>query len=128
MRTRVFIEDGAAGPFQVANGGVGIHTDNKDIALAPGTFEITNMSDVQSVKTAVGKDDALALALVLSEILTQHFPGDDFGSGVAHDLRSGSGCLGTNGVEKFLAGNGRRAALHDYQATGDVGDVRGLKR
>src|SRR6266849_11139600 len=123
----MFIEDGAAGPLEIANTGIGIHTENKNVALAPGAFEITNMSDVQRIKAAVGQDDAPALALMFRESLAQHIPRDDFGSGLTHDLRGGSRCLATDGVEKLFARNGSGAAFHDHQTAGDVGDVSGFE-
>ena len=33
-----------------------------------------------------------------------------------------------NGGQKFGAGHGGSSALHDYQGTSDVGEVRGLER
>src|SRR5260370_1091256 len=86
------------------------------------------MSDVQRIKTAVGKNDAPAVALVFGESLAQHITSHDFGGGLAHHLGGSSGGFATNGVEKLSARDGSRAALHDYQAAGDVGDVRGFER
>src|SRR5467141_264986 len=54
LGTRVFIEDGSSRPFEIADAGIGIHADHENVAFAPGTFEITNMPDVQRIKTAVG--------------------------------------------------------------------------
>src|SRR5467141_1439458 len=86
------------------------------------------MSDVQSIKAAIGKAYAPAVALVFREYLAQHSPRDDFGSGFAHGLRDGSGCLAKDGAEKLFARNGSCAAFHDHQAAGNVGDVRGFER
>jgi hypothetical protein len=44
------------------------------------------MSDVKSIKAAVGKDDAPAAALVFRKFLLQHIARDDFGSGLTHGL------------------------------------------
>jgi hypothetical protein len=44
------------------------------------------MSDVQRIKTAVGKDDALAVALVFREFHAKHISRNDFGSSLAHNL------------------------------------------
>src|SRR5258706_15803902 len=82
----VFIEDWAAGPLEVADAGIGIHADNKNVTFAARTFKITNMSDVQRIKTAVGKDDALAMALVFREFHAQQVSRNDFGSSLAHNL------------------------------------------
>src|SRR5260370_29106745 len=86
-----------------------------------------NVGGMKGIKTAVGKDEALAAALVFGEFLAQHITRDEFGSGFAHDLRGGSRCLGADGLEKLFARNGGSAALHDHQAARDVGDVRGLE-
>src|SRR5260370_34404230 len=86
------------------------------------------MSDVQRIKTAVGKNDMLATTLVFGESLGQHIASHDFGSGLAHHLGGGSGGLATDGVEKLSTRDGSRAALHDYHAAGDVSDVRGFAR
>ncbi len=127
MGTRVFIEDGTAGALQLADAGIRIHADNKDVAFAARAFEITNMSDVQGVKASVGENDPPTATLVVREFLAQHISRDNFGSGFTHDLRSGSGCLVTDGVEKLFAQNGGSATFHDHQAAGDVGDVRGFE-
>ncbi len=49
------------------------------------------MSDVQCVKTPVGKNYALAAALVVRDLLAQYCSGNNFGDGFAHKLRGGSG-------------------------------------
>ena len=52
--------------------------------IAPRAFKITNMPNVQRVKTAIGKDDAPALTLVFRNSFEQYTPRDDFGCGFAH--------------------------------------------
>src|SRR6266581_388402 len=122
------MEDGTAWPFQIADAGIAIHAYNEDVAFATGAFEISNVSDVQRIKAAVGKDDAPSVPLVFRELLAQNISSDDFGGGLAHNLRGGSGCLATDGIEKFLARDGSGAAFHYYEAAGDVSDVRGFER
>src|SRR5260370_21679469 len=124
----IFSEDGAARSFQIEDAGIGIYTDDKKVAFAPGTFEISNMSDVERIKADVGKNDVPSVPLVFSELLEQHVLRDDFGGGLAHNSRRGSGCLATDGIEKFLARDGSGAAFHYYDAAGDVSDVRGFER
>src|SRR5260370_9731606 len=84
------------------------------------------MSDVQRIKTAVGKNDAPAVALVFGESLAQHITSHDFGCGLAHHLAGSSGGFATNGVEKLSARHGSPSALHDYQPAGHVADVCGV--
>ena len=127
LGARAFVEDGAAGPFELADAGIRVDADNENIAFAPRAFEITDMSDVQRVKTTIRKDNALALAPVFSKLLSQCFTRDDFGCGLTHDLGGGSGGLRADGVEKLFLRNSRGAAFHDHQATRDVGDVRTFK-
>src|SRR5207245_7881078 len=98
----VFVEHGAARSFQIANAGISIQADNKDVALAARTFKIAGMSDVQRIEAAVGEDNALTLTPMFCESLTQHISLDDFGSSLTHDLGRGSGGLVTDGVEKLL--------------------------
>jgi hypothetical protein len=58
LRARVFIQEGAAGAFQVAHAGIRVHANDKNVPFKPGSLEITNMPDVQGVEAAVGKDDS----------------------------------------------------------------------
>ena len=44
------------------------------------------------------------------------------------DQEAVSGCLATDGFEKFVAGDRGGAALHDDEAARDVGDVSGFER
>ena len=85
------------------------------------------MADMQSVKAAVGEDDSAAVALEFCQFFTQHIARDDFGSGQTHDLGGGSGSLAADGFEEFFARNRGGAALHDHEATGDIGDVCGFE-
>ena len=128
LGTGIFIEDGAAGAFQVANAGIGVDADDEDVAFAASAFEIANVSDVQSVETAVGEDYATAAAFELCEFISQDIACDNFGSGHSHDLGGGSRGLATNGFEKLITRDGGRATFHDHQAAGDVSDVRGFER
>src|SRR5258708_6006772 len=107
----------------MADAGIGIHAHNENVAFTARTFKITNMSDVQNVEAAIGKDDALAVALVLRELLAELIARDDFGGAFAHVLGGSSGRLATDGVEKLFPRNGSGAAFHYHQAAGDVGNV-----
>src|SRR2546430_8023763 len=86
------------------------------------------MSDVQGVKTAVGKHHAPAVALMLRDLLSQYCSRNNFGNSFAHKLRGGSGCLAADGIEKFRARNRGCATFHHDEASGNVGNVRGFKR
>jgi hypothetical protein len=61
----VLIKNGAAGALQCADTRVSIDADNQEVAFAAGSFEITDVADVKSIKTAVGKNDSLAESPVL---------------------------------------------------------------
>ena len=78
----------AAGPFQGANAGIGIHGDDQEVAFAARAFEIADVPDVQGVEAAVGEDNFAAVALVAGKDSAEFFAGDDFGFGGAHSLRS----------------------------------------
>jgi hypothetical protein len=56
----VLVKNGTAGAFQYADARVSIDADNQEVAFAAGSFEITDVTDVKSIKTTVGKNDSLA--------------------------------------------------------------------
>jgi len=127
LSTGLLVEDRTASAFQVTKAGIGIHGDDKDVALAPGTFKVADVADVERVKAAVGENDALASLLGFTNQGAKFVARDDFGLGSAHGsgsrLRSGI----VNGFEQFGARNGGRAAFHDDQATRNVCDVGSLE-
>ena len=112
----------------MANAGIAVYGDYQDVAFSASAFEISDVSDVQRVETAVGEDDLCACAFMLGEELAETLAGDDFRCGVAHGSVGLSGCLATDGFEKFVARDRGGAALHDDEAAGDVGDVSGFQR
>ena len=112
LRARAFIEDRPAGSLQVADAGIDVHANDQNIAFAARAFEITNMPDVKHIEAAVRQNDALAAALVFRESLAERITGNDLGRGLAHDSAGGSRGFAANGVEKFLARDCSRAALH----------------
>src|SRR5712692_6685615 len=128
LRARVFIENRPAGPLQVARAGISVHANDQNIAFAARAFEIADVPDVQRIEAAVREDDAPAMALVFREFLTEHISRHDFGSGCSHDSAGGSGGFTANGIEKFFARDGSRAAFHHHEAPGDVGDVCSFER
>src|SRR5438876_11742788 len=69
--TRVFFKDGATRAFEIADAGIGIHTNDENVASAPGAFEIANVSNMKRIKTSVCTTDALAVALVFGTLLPQ---------------------------------------------------------
>jgi hypothetical protein len=71
LRAGVLIEDGTAGPFEVANAGVRIHAHDENVSFSPGTLKITDMTDVQRVEATVGKNDSPALAFVFPKLFAQ---------------------------------------------------------
>jgi hypothetical protein len=86
LRAGAFVKHGAAGSFEIAHAGIVIHADNQNVTFAARTFKITNVSDVESIKAAVGKDDATAVALVFRKSHAKHISRDDFESSLTHDL------------------------------------------
>jgi hypothetical protein len=128
QRASVFIEDGTARPFQSGDAGVGVDGHNEKIAFAARSLQIPNVANVQSVKAAVGEDDALSAPFVLGELALENIPRDDLGRDSAHNSGSRSGSFPTNGFEQFLARDGGGAAFHDDESAGDVGDMRGFER
>ncbi len=128
LRAGILIEDGTAGPLEMADAGICIHAHDENVPFAPGAFEITNMSDVQGVEATVGKNDSPAVAFVFRKLFAQHVWRHDFGGGLAHHLRRCSRCFSADSFEKLFARDGGGPALHDHQASRDVGDVRGFER
>jgi hypothetical protein len=55
-----FGEEGARGTFHALDGGVGIESEDQDVAHGAGLFEEADVSAVEEIVTAVGEDDAAA--------------------------------------------------------------------
>jgi hypothetical protein len=66
-----FGENGTAGTFQAPLTGIGIDSDDEDIAFAPGSGKVTDVADVEHVKTSIGKDDALARSAKRFELMDE---------------------------------------------------------
>src|SRR5579883_662660 len=128
QRAGVFVEDGAAGTFQPADTGIGVHADHEDVSLLFGAREIADVADVQRVEAAVGEDNGLAATLFVGQEFFQLIAGDNFGQGGAHGSGMCSGGGSAYGFEKLSARGSGGAALHDDQAAGDVGEVSGFER
>jgi len=71
LRAGVLIENGAARPFEMADAGIGIHAHDENVPFAPGTFEITDMTDVQRVEATVSKNDSVSAPFVFSKFFAQ---------------------------------------------------------
>jgi len=128
LRTRLLIEDRAAGSLECANAAIHIDADGENVALAASSFQVADVPDVKRVEAAVRKSDPLAASLVIGKFCAKLIARDDFGFGVAHESGRGSPRVAADGVEELLAGDGRRAALHHDQATGDIGNVCRFER
>jgi hypothetical protein len=61
--TGVFVEDGAVGAFEWADAGIGIDSDDEEIAFGFCACQITGVADVERVEDTVGEDYALAALL-----------------------------------------------------------------
>lgn len=140
----VFVQNGATGTFQAENAGIGIYTDDEDVTFLPGAGEIAHMADVECIEAAVGKDDALAVALGSIEEKLESLARFNFGFGFTHEIRVGQivwrrmralqNCVASrgrsfdgglaNGFEKLFTGDRGCATLHDDQAASNVGDMR----
>ncbi len=80
----LLVEDRAAGSFQAVDTGIGIDGDDEDIAFAFRPREIADVANMKSIETAVGQDDALALALEIPDGRADEFTRLDFGVGGPH--------------------------------------------
>ena len=127
-RAGMFVEDGTAGTFQRADTGIGVDADNEDVSFGLGSGQIADMANVKRVETAVGEDDRLPTELRRGQEFAEKFARNDFRLGGTHELRGSLRGRGADGGEEFGAGNGGGAALHDHEAAGDVGEVRGFER
>ena len=127
LRSGLLIKNGAAGAFQVTKTGIGIYGDDEDVALAPSALEIAGVADVESVKAAVGENDALASLLSFAEKGAKFVARDDLGLGSAHGSGSRLRSRIVNSFEQPGARNGGGAALHDDETTGNVCDVGSLE-
>src|SRR6266481_244923 len=124
----IFVEDRTAGAFQSADDRVRVDADDENVTFAAGTFEITDMADVQCIKAAVGENDALSALFVLRQFAAEPFARNDLGFSAAHKLGSAPAGLVSNGSKKLIARDCGRATLHDHETAGDVGDMRGFER
>src|SRR5271168_3374425 len=97
------------------------------MAFATRALEVTDMADMEGIKTSVGKNYAEAVTFFFDEDFAKRFTADDLAVRLAHKLRSASPGFAAKGVEEFFAGNRGCAALHHYQATGNIRNVRGFQ-
>jgi len=99
----LLVKNWAAWPFQTTDARIRVDPNDENVTFAPGALEITNMADVERVEATVGEDHALSTEFVLRELLAERIACNDFGSGLTHNSRSGSGGFATNGFEQFFA-------------------------
>jgi hypothetical protein len=78
LSASLFIENGAAGALQLSDAGIGIDSDDEEIALLLCTIEIAHMANVERVKAAVGEDDALPCRLGIGDEEFESVDGADF--------------------------------------------------
>lgn len=127
-RASVFIENGTAGAFQRAYARICVDTDDENVALAAGAFEIADVADVKRIEAAVGKNDLISTFFMLRQFVAKRLALDDFGCGAAHVSGRRAAGLVANCGEKFPVSDGGCAAFHHDKTAGDIGDVRGLER
>src|SRR5579884_881625 len=65
-------------PLQSADRRVGVHCDDETISERPGGGQISNMPDMQKIKTAVGKDNLLPLPLERADFFLKGGEGNAF--------------------------------------------------
>jgi hypothetical protein len=87
---RVFLKHGTARTLQAADAAIVVDAHNEDVAFAARTFEIANVADVESIEAAVGKDYAIATALMLCKFVLERFARNDFAVSLTHDSGSRS--------------------------------------
>ncbi len=63
LRPLLFGENRPVGTFQAPNRSVAVDSNDQDISKGLGFFQITDMSDMEKVETAVGEDDPFPLCL-----------------------------------------------------------------
>ena len=69
---------GAAGAFQAADAGIGIHSDDQDVAEGLGFFKAADVADVENVETAVGGNDFFSVRAKSAGKLRKFFQGNYF--------------------------------------------------
>jgi len=84
-----FGEDRATLAFQFPDGGVGVDGDDEKISFAAGGAEVTDVTGVEKIEDAVGKDNFAAGAAVFLEHFMQTGAGKDFFACVHSELRPG---------------------------------------
>ncbi len=127
LGARLFVENGTTGALELAKAAVRVNADDQKIAFLLCALQIADMADVQRVETAVGEHHALPFLPGIGNQRSKFIDGQDFGVGGTH--RSGllRGGL-VNRLKKFIARYSGRTALHDHQASGDIGQMSGLQR
>jgi hypothetical protein len=99
QRASLLIKNGATGAFQTTDTGIRVDANDENVTFLPGALEITNMAYVERIEATVGEDHALSAEFVLREVLAERIACNDFGSGLTHNSRSGSGGFAANGFE-----------------------------
>src|SRR5215831_3476148 len=123
----LLIENRSPGSFEAADAGVGIYTHHQKISFFLCTCEVPNMTDVQSIKTSVRKNEATSVALGFLEQRFELASLHDFGVGLPHTLSDGPQSRLPDRVLQFLTRDGCCSSLHHHKAAGNVGDVSGLE-
>jgi len=113
--------------FEMADTGIGIHTDNKNFALAACAFEIADVSNVQGVKATVGKYDASAWRLC-SASFSRRTVRATILEAASRMIYEAAPDASRRMASRVLGAKWWRFRVHDHQASGDVGNVGGLKR
>jgi hypothetical protein len=111
----------AGGAFEFAHRIVAVHADDQDVALLARKFEVLDVAGVEDVEDAVGEDDfgvGVRLAAAV-EFLGELGGGAFFAAGIR--------VLAMEFVDEFVLGDRDDAELFDFQAAGDVGDLRRLQ-
>src|SRR5215469_881119 len=98
----LLIENRSPGSFEAADAAVGIYTHHQKISFFLCTFEVPNMTDVQSIKTSVRKNDATSVALGFLEQRFELASLHDFGVGLPHTLSDGPQSRLPDRVLQFL--------------------------
>jgi hypothetical protein len=99
----IFVKDGTAGAFENAHAGIGVDSNDQDVAFAARALEVANVADVESIEATVGKNDAVTAAFVNGEKLAKIFARDNLGGGGAHVSGSCAAGFASDGIEQFFA-------------------------
>src|ERR1700746_1174427 len=101
----LLVQNGPPGSLEAAYTGVGIYTYHEKVSFPLCSCQVSNVADVQSIKTSVRKDHTPSAPLCSLEQGFQFRPVDNFGLGRPHTLASCPGSRIADRTQQFVARN-----------------------